>query len=64
MAFCLQVPTIACSGCISAISLAIATLDPQAKVTGDLSNKQIMVETSLAEAEIRTAIIKLGHELT
>ncbi|MDX1976195.1 MAG: heavy-metal-associated domain-containing protein [Pseudanabaenaceae cyanobacterium bins.68] len=63
MAFTLQVPTIACSGCISAISLAIATLDPQAKISGDLGGKQITVETNLPEAELNAAITKLGHEV-
>jgi copper chaperone len=63
MTYQLQVPTIACVGCISAISLAIATLDPEAKIEGDPATKTISLESSLPEAKIREAIIKLGHKV-
>jgi copper chaperone len=56
-----QIPTIACSGCISAISLAIAILDPDAKIESDLPTKTFKFETKLDDAKIRTAIAELGH---
>jgi copper chaperone len=56
-----NVPSIACSGCISAISLAIANLDPNAKMQGDAVAKTISLETCLEEHRIREAIAKLGH---
>jgi copper chaperone len=60
----LQVPTIACVGCISTITMAIATLDPDAKIQGNASTKTIAVETSLSETEVRLAITKSGHTVT
>jgi copper chaperone len=63
MTYHLQVPTIACVGCISAISLAIATLDPKAKIEGDPATKIISLESSLSEPKIREAITRLGHKV-
>jgi copper chaperone len=57
----LQVPTIACVGCISTISMAIATLDPNAKIQGNATAKTITVETTLAESVVRQAITQSGH---
>ncbi len=61
MTYHLQIPTIACVGCISTISLAIAKLDPTAKIEGDPATKTLTLESSLPEAKIREAITKLGH---
>jgi len=61
MTYHLQIPTIACVGCISTISLAIATLDPEAKIEGDPVTRTISLKSSLPEAKIREAITKLGH---
>ena len=57
----LQVPSIMCDGCVSAITSGIHKQDPNAKVTADVETKHVKVETTVDVASIRQAILDAGH---
>ncbi|NJL02259.1 MAG: heavy-metal-associated domain-containing protein [Spirulinaceae cyanobacterium RM2_2_10] len=61
MALQFKVPSMVCEGCADTVKKAIATLDPQAKVTVDLASKGVVAETQVAMSEIQTAIAEQGH---
>lgn len=58
----ITVPTIACEGCIDAISKAIHKLDATALVKGDPASKMLSIQTQVSEADIKAAITQVGHE--
>ena len=51
-----RVPDMSCGGCASAITKAIAKLDPAAKVQIDVAAKTVKVESSLNQGDIASAI--------
>ncbi|MEO0948249.1 MAG: heavy-metal-associated domain-containing protein [Cyanobacteria bacterium J06641_5] len=59
----LQVPSIMCDGCVSAITAGIHKQDPNAKVSADVETKHLKVETAVDAAHIRQAILDAGHEV-
>ncbi|ERN42578.1 copper chaperone [Rubidibacter lacunae KORDI 51-2] len=63
MTLTLNVPSIACEGCVTAIAQSIQAQDPSALVSGDPTAKTIRVETAVSEATIREAIAAAGHEV-
>ena len=57
----LKVPSMVCDACVTAVTKAIATQEPEAKIEIDLDNKQVTVETAASEESIKQAIIAAGH---
>ncbi|AFY38460.1 Heavy metal transport/detoxification protein [[Leptolyngbya] sp. PCC 7376] len=57
----IQVPSIVCEGCGSAIAKAIESKQSDAKVSVDLDNKTVTVETTASEAELKSIIVAVGH---
>jgi copper chaperone len=55
------VPSMACAACVSTITQAIHSVDPEAEVSGDPKTKQVKVETVQAEAKVRDAIASSGY---
>ncbi|NJK34021.1 MAG: heavy-metal-associated domain-containing protein [Oscillatoriales cyanobacterium SM2_2_1] len=59
----LSVPTIACDGCIEAITKALTQADPQAQVQGDRVTKELTIQTQLSATQVRAVIQSAGHEV-
>ncbi len=57
----LQVPSMVCDGCVTVVTEAITTHEPEAKVQINLDTKQVSVETNASEASIKQAIVAAGH---
>jgi copper chaperone len=57
----LSVPTIACDGCIEAITKAIVKADAQARVQGDATTKELTIDTNLSADRVRELITSIGH---
>ncbi|NEP18047.1 MAG: heavy-metal-associated domain-containing protein [Leptolyngbya sp. SIO4C1] len=56
-----KVPSMACSGCVDAITKVIKTADEQASVDIDLEKKTVQVDSEMSEASVRQAIVSSGH---
>lgn len=50
----LKVSGMTCGGCINAVTRAIQSQDPQAKVQADLATQMVSLETSLSKAQARS----------
>ena len=57
----IKVPSIACEVCGNTITKAIESEQSDAKVTVDVANKIVTVDTSATEAEIKSIIVAAGH---
>ncbi|RZF27962.1 copper chaperone [Paraburkholderia sp. UYCP14C] len=55
-----NVADMACGGCASAISRAIANMDPTAKVQIDVATKTVKVESSMKQEQIGSVIKAAG----
>lgn len=60
----LQVPNMACSGCVDTITQAIANLDPIAQVQTDLKSKLVTVTTEKSADSVKQAIISAGYQVS
>jgi copper chaperone len=56
----LKVSGMTCGGCINAVTRAIQSQDPQAKVEADLATQTVNLETSLSEAQAGQIITDAG----
>jgi copper chaperone len=61
MSITLSVPSIMCDACVNTVTKAIANVDPAAKVSADVDKKEVIVETTSSEADVRQAITSAGH---
>ncbi len=59
-----EVKEMTCGHCERAIRNEIEDLDPQAKVTVDLEQKTVSVESSQQQQAIQTAIEEAGYAAT
>ncbi|TRD15598.1 heavy-metal-associated domain-containing protein [Palleronia caenipelagi] len=59
-----HVPEMSCGHCTATITKEIAALDPLAKVTTDLEQQFVAVETALSPDEIVSAIKAAGYDAT
>ncbi|WP_414474041.1 heavy-metal-associated domain-containing protein [Microvirga sp. M2] len=59
--FRFHVPKMACGGCLAAVTKAIETLDPQARIDGDLENRTIAVTSDRSEAALLAALDEAGY---
>ncbi len=60
----LNVMEMSCNHCISRVNKAIATLQADAKVTVDLVQQQVTVESSLTAEDIIAALDEAGYPAT
>jgi copper chaperone len=63
MSLQLQVPSIVCEACATAVTKAIMKLDPDATVEVDVNTKAVKAETDASEAAVREAIAAIGHQV-
>ena len=56
----LKVTGMTCGGCINAVTRAIQSQDPQAKVQADLATQTVSLETSLSKAQASELIKDAG----
>jgi copper chaperone len=55
-----KVSGMTCGGCINAITKALQSQDPQAKVQADLATQTVNLETSLSPKQARQLITDAG----
>lgn len=60
----LKVASMTCNHCISMVNKAIAKLQPDAKVTVDLLQQLVSVESALMAEDIVTALDEAGYPAT
>lgn len=56
----LKVSGMTCGGCINAVTRAIQSQDPDAKVQADLATQTITLETALSQAQASQLITDAG----
>ena len=56
----LKVSGMTCGGCINAVTRAIQSQDPDAKVQADLATQTVSLETSLPQAQASQLITDAG----
>lgn len=61
MSLSIKVPSIVCEGCGNTITTAIESQQNDAKVTVDVTNKIVTVETSATAEKIKSIIESTGH---
>lgn len=61
MTITLKVPSIACEVCANTITKAIHQHQPSAKVSVDVEQKKVTVDTDASEDTIKQAIEEAGH---
>lgn len=54
------VPDMTCGSCVRAITKAVQSADPQAKVDVSLSGKRVRVETALSREQVEQQIAQAG----
>lgn len=59
-----SIPDMTCGHCRAAVTGALVALDPQAKVTVDLSTRRADVETSAPAAAVIAALGEVGFTAT
>jgi copper chaperone len=60
----LKVSGMTCGGCINAVTRAIQTRDPNAKVQADLATQVVDLETSLSAEQASQIITDAGFPVT
>lgn len=58
-----DVPDMSCGHCTAAIEKSIKAIDPAAKVSCDLGNKSVEVDSFLSERAVSEAIRDAGYEV-
>ena len=56
-----KVESMSCGGCVRAVTRALQSADPTAKVDVDLATKSVRVESAQPEADLRSALIDAGY---
>lgn len=60
----LQVENMTCGHCVSAVTKAVQSVDPQAQVTIELAEKSVKVGSDKALDAISAAIVDAGYPVT
>jgi len=60
----LNVPEMSCGHCKAAIEQAVAGVDADARVSVDLENRTVNVETAIADAALIDALKAGGYDAT
>ena len=63
MTMTLTVPSIKCEGCGETITKGIKASDADAKVSVDIKNKTVEVDSEMSESSVKQAITATGHEV-
>ena len=63
MTITLTVPSIKCEGCGETITKGIKVSDADAKVSVDIKNKTVEVDSEMSESSVKQAITATGHEV-
>ncbi|PZO61365.1 MAG: heavy metal transporter [Phormidesmis priestleyi] len=64
MSMTIQVPSIKCEGCADTITKEIKVHDENAKVTVDIANKTVEVDSdTLSESSVKQSIEIVGHKV-
>jgi copper chaperone len=58
------IPDMECNGCVSTITRAIHALDPDAKITADLTTHHVSIDSPIATSVLREAIISRGFTVS
>ena len=56
-----KVEGMTCQGCVRAITKGITQMDPHAEVTVNLSEKEIIIQSTQAISALQTKIEELGY---
>lgn len=57
-----HVPDMTCGGCLRAVTHALRTLDPEARVEGDLKTRTVRVTSNRSEASLLAALSNCGYQ--
>ncbi len=60
----LKVPKMSCGHCKAAIEQAVAGVDADARVSVDLENRTVSIESAIADAALIDALKTGGYEAT
>jgi copper chaperone len=60
----LKVSGMTCGGCINAVTRAVQSRDPQAKVQVDLASQTVKLETTLSEAQASQLMVEAGFPVS
>ena len=60
----LKVSGMTCGGCINAVTRAVQSQDPAAKVQADLTTQTITLETTLSQAQASKLITEAGFPVS
>ena len=58
--YTLKVSGMTCGGCINAVTRAVQSQDPSAKVQADLATQTVKLETTLSESQASQLITEAG----
>ncbi len=64
MAFTLSVPSIACESCANTITNALHQAEPNAKVSVDVPQKTVTIDTHLSQEDVKNIIEEVGHTVS
>ena len=56
-----DIPAISCGHCVKAVTEALQSLDPAAKVNVDLASKKVTVESSKDRPALAAALTEAGY---
>jgi copper chaperone len=57
-----NIPSMSCGHCVKAVTEAVQSVDPQARVDVDLGSKQVKVESTQPREPIVRALEEAGYE--
>ncbi len=63
MTLTLKVPSIACEACARTITRVIENQQPEARVSVNVADKLVTVETNASESAVKEAILSVGHTI-
>ena len=56
-----QIPNMSCGHCVRTITEAVQSLDPAARVTADVPQHQVQVESTAARAALVAKLTEAGY---
>lgn len=56
-----EVPAMSCGGCARAITRAVQSIDPQARVEADVDTKRVSIASDADEAKLTAALTEAGY---
>lgn len=57
----LHIDKMVCGGCVRTVTQAVTAVDPAAKVSADLGDRTVSVETTADRARIEAALAEAGY---